>query len=164
MRTTIIPAQITTVEDKIAGSLNMTQILILMVPVLWTAIVYIIFFPVMKLAPYKFALVFLSLVICLTLALRIKEKIVAEWLGVLFQYRLRPKYYLFNKNNLTNRELVIPELPVEYAPAKKVAKKSTQANDIDLAMSDLVKLEQLVASGKVALRYQFNKKAYDKHI
>jgi len=29
MRTTIIPAQITTVEDKIAGSLNMTQILIL---------------------------------------------------------------------------------------------------------------------------------------
>lgn len=164
MRTTIIPAQITTVEDKIAGSLNMTQIMILMVPVLWTAIVYIIFLPVMKLAPYKFALVFLSLVICLTLALRIKDKIVAQWLGVLFQYRLRPKYYLFNKNNLTNRELVIPELPVEYAPAKKIAKKYTQTNDIDLAMSDLVKLEQLVASGKVALRYQFNKKAYDKHI
>ena len=158
MRTTIIPAQITTVEDKIAGSLNMTQILILMIPVLWTAVVYIVFFPVMKLAPYKFVLVLLSLVICLTLALRIKEKIVAEWLGVLFQYRLRPKYYLFNKNNLTNRELVIPELPVEYAPAKKVTKKSMQASDIDLALSDVVKLNNLIASGKVAFRYQFNKK------
>lgn len=158
MRTTIIPAQITTVEDKIAGSLNMTQIMILMVPVLWTAVVYIIFIPTMKLAQYKFVLIFLSLFVCLTLALRIKDKIVAEWLGVLFRYRLRPKYYLFNKNNTTNRELVIPELPVEYAPAKKVAKKSTKTNDNELTLSDVVKLNNLIASGKVALRYQFTKK------
>ena len=158
MRTTIIPAQITTVEDKIAGSLNMTQIIILMVPVLWTAVVYIIFLPTMRLMPYKFVLIFLSLLVCLTLALRIKDKIVAEWLGVLFQYRLRPKYYLFNKNNITGRELVIPELPVENAPAKKVARKSTKVNDIDLTLSDVVKLNNLIASGKVALRYQFTKK------
>ena len=158
MRTTIIPAQITTVEDKIAGSLNMTQIIILMIPVLWTAVVYIIFLPVMKLAPYKLALVFLSLLVCPTLALRIKDKIVAEWLGVLFKYRLRPKYYLFNKNNIAGRDLVIPELPIEYAPAKKIAKITSEERDNDLTLSDVVKLNNLIASGKVALRYQFNKK------
>ena len=44
MRTTVIPAQITTVEDKIAGSLNLTQILILMIPVFWATIVYAVGF------------------------------------------------------------------------------------------------------------------------
>ena len=53
MRTTIIPAQITTVEDKIAGSLNMTQTLIMMFPVLWTALVYILLFPSMKLTSFN---------------------------------------------------------------------------------------------------------------
>ncbi len=158
MRTTIIPAQITTVEDKIAGSLNMTQIMILMAPVLFTALVYTAFTPSMKLVPYKFILVFTSLAICLTLALRIKDKIVAEWLGVLVRYRLRPKYYLFNKNNITSKDLVIAELPTEHVAAEKPLKKSAQSKDTDLALSDVVKLNNLIATGKVALRYQFNKK------
>jgi hypothetical protein len=34
MRTRVIPAQITTVEDRIAGNLNLTQILLLMIPVI----------------------------------------------------------------------------------------------------------------------------------
>src|SRR5450830_86906 len=101
MRTTIIPAQITTVEDKIAGSLNMTQILILMFPVLWTATIYILCMPSMKLTPYKLGLIFLAVIVCITLSLRIKEKIVAEWLGVFFTYHLRPKYWLYNKNDVT---------------------------------------------------------------
>jgi len=57
MRTTIIPAQITTIEDKIAGSLNFSQILLLMAPVLWGTLVYTLFSPVMKIAPYKIGLV-----------------------------------------------------------------------------------------------------------
>ena len=64
MRTTIIPAQITTVEDKIAGSLNMTQILILMFPVLWTAIVYLILYPAMKLTLYKLPAISVVAIIC----------------------------------------------------------------------------------------------------
>jgi len=158
MRTTIIPAQITTVEDKIAGSLNLTQIIILMVPVLWTAFVYAFLPHMMKLALYKFVLIFSVTPVCLILALRIKDKIVAEWLSVLLRYRLRPKYYLFNKNDVIYRTLDVPELPVEHITAKKQAKKESQTKNTDLALSDIVKLEQLISSGKVALRYQFNKK------
>jgi len=33
MRTRVIPAQITTVEDKIVGNLNLMQMAILMVPI-----------------------------------------------------------------------------------------------------------------------------------
>lgn len=159
MRTTIIPAQITTVEDKIAGSLNMTQILLLMAPVVWTALVYTVFFPTMKLAPYKLALILVVTALCLVLALRIKDKIVAAWLGVLLHYRLRPKYYLFNKNDLASRTFDIPELPTEHGAVKKYAKTSVHAKASDMALSDLVKLEHLIGSGKIAVRYQFEHKA-----
>lgn len=158
MRTTIIPAQITTVEDKIAGSLNMTQILIMMFPVLWTALVYILLLPSMKLTSFKLVLIIFATATSGILALRIKDKIVAEWLGVLLKYRLRPKYYLFNKNNLTNRMLDIPELPVEQIAVKKPVKKISKSQNIDLDIFDQVKLEHLINSGKVALHYQLSKK------
>ncbi len=157
MRTTIIPAQITTVEDKIAGSLNMTQILILMFPVLWTALIYILFAPTMKLVPYKLGLIVVVIVICLILVIRIKDKIVAEWLGVLLKYRLRPKYWLYNKNDTTNRIVDIPDIPdipdialVSRKSSKKVANKQKA----EINISDLVRFEQLIDSGKVAVRYQ----------
>lgn len=158
MRTTIIPAQITTVEDKIAGSLNMTQILIMMFPVLWTALVYILLFPSMKITSFKLVLIIFATATAGILALRIKDKIVAEWLGVLLKYRLRPKYYLFNKNDLTNRTLDIPELPVEQIIIKKKVDKSVQTKNFDLDIFDQVKLEHLINSGKVALHYQLSKK------
>lgn len=158
MRTTIIPAQITTVEDKIAGTLNMTQILILMFPILWTAVIYILLAPSMKLVPYKLLLILGVTLLCFILSFRIKEKIVAEWLGILMAYRLRPKFYLFNKNDLTGRTLDIPEMPSEVVLTKKIAKKTSKAKDQAVSLSDIVKLEHLIESGKVALRYQIGAK------
>ncbi|MBI2325860.1 PrgI family protein [Candidatus Collierbacteria bacterium] len=158
MRTTIIPAQITTVEDKIAGSLNMTQILIMIVPILWTALVYAVFYPSTKIVPYKFVLVFVVTAICFILVLRIKDKIIAEWLGVLTKYRMRPKYYLFNKNTLVNRTLDMPDIPFEINLAKKHTVKPVPAKTNEIKLSDLVRLAHLVDSGRIALRYQFKKR------
>jgi len=158
MKTTIIPAQITTVEDKIAGSLNMTQILILMFPVLWTALIYILLPSPMKLSSYKVGLIAACVIVCIALAFRIKEKIVAEWLGILLKYRLRPKYWIFDKNDLTSRPLDIPDIPnIAVKPRKKLA-KSTRTPTNDLAIADLVKVQNLIDTGKVAVRYQFEKK------
>lgn len=158
MRTTIIPAQITTVEDKIAGSLSMTQVLILMFPVLWTALIYILLAPSMKLVGYKLSLILVVTIVCLILALRIKDKIVAEWFGVLISYRLRPKYWLLNKNDTTNRTIDIPELPVEHILTKKHTKKSIKVSAPDIDLLDQLRLEHLISSGKVAVRYQFENK------
>lgn len=157
MRTTIIPAQITTVEDKIAGSLNMTQILILMFPVLWTAIIYILLPIPMKLTSYKVILIFVCVALCITLAIRIKDKIVAEWLGILFRYHFRPRYWLFNKNDTTSRTIDVPDIPdIALLPQRVVRKSSEKALDVKVA--DLVKIQDLIDSGKVAIRYQFEKK------
>jgi len=158
MRTTIIPAQITTVEDKIAGSLNMTQILILMFPVLWTAIIYILFAPTMKLVVYKLGLIGIVTLICLVLVIRIKDKIVAEWLGVVLRYHFRPRFWLYNKNDTSNRIIDIPEIPDIAVIKRKSTKKATNDQKTEINISDLVRLEQLINSGKVAVRYKFEKK------
>lgn len=154
MRTTIIPAQITTVEDKIAGSLNMTQILILMFPVLWTAIIYILFAPAMKLVSYKLGLIGVVIIVCLILVIRIKDKIVAEWLGVVLRYQFRPKYWLYNKNDIANRIIDVPDIPDIAISKRKTTKKASNDQKTEINISDLVRLEQLIDSGKVAVRYQ----------
>ena len=154
MRTTIIPAQITTVEDKVAGSLNMTQVLILMTPILWTAIVYILLMPSMKLTSLKLVLIIISTTISGILALRIKDKIVAEWLGVLLKYRLRPKYWLYNKNDITNRTVDVPDIPDIALEPRKSSKQVASKRRTEINISDLVRFEQLIESGKVAVRYQ----------
>ena len=157
MRTTIIPAQITTVEDKVAGSLNMNQVLILMTPILWTAIVYILLMPSMKLTSLKLVLIIISTTISGILALRIKDKIVAEWLGVLLKYRLRPKYWLYNKNDITNRIVDIPDIPDIVLVPRKSSRKVINKQKTEINIADLVRFEQLIDSGKVAVSYLIKK-------
>ncbi len=53
MRTTIIPAQITTVEDKIIGNITMQQMMILLVSIFFGVLIFVLFPPTMKIALYK---------------------------------------------------------------------------------------------------------------
>jgi glucan phosphoethanolaminetransferase (alkaline phosphatase superfamily) len=155
MRTTIIPAQITTVEDKVAGNLSMAQILIMLIPVGLTAMIYILLAPSMKLVTYKLILIIAVTIICLILSIRIKDKIVAEWLSVLIKYTNRPRYYLFNKNNLTGRTIDLPIIPKERHLSKTKAIKNIEVRHDEINLSDQIKLDDLVNSGKVALHYRF---------
>lgn len=110
MRTTIIPAQITTVEDKIAGNLNLAQIILLLIPVVWITVVYVLVPTPFGINLYKIPLALVVLIICLVLALRVRGKLVLNWLGVLLQYNLRPRYYVLNKNDSYLREMDMPEI------------------------------------------------------
>ncbi|OGE31923.1 hypothetical protein A2631_02255 [Candidatus Daviesbacteria bacterium RIFCSPHIGHO2_01_FULL_44_29] len=110
MRTTIIPAQITTVEDKIAGNLNLAQIILLLIPVIWITVVYVLVPTPFAINLYKIPLALVVLIACLILAIRIRGKIVLSWLVVLLQYNLRPRYYVFNKNDTYLREMYMPEI------------------------------------------------------
>lgn len=160
MRTTVIPAQITTVEDKIAGNLNLTQILILMVPIFWTAIVYVLFPPVMHLDWYKIPVIFSSVFICLLLSLRIKGKIVLSWLSILLAYKLRPKYYVLNKNEEYLRTLDLPviEKPANnFSEKKAVAKNEKQLNNY-VNVGDFVRLENILGNPNYTVSYKSGRK------
>jgi hypothetical protein len=154
MRTCIIPAQITTVEDKIAGNLNLTQISILMVPVFLGTAVYCFCPPLMHFAVYKVIILGFVTVVSLLLSLRIKNKVVANWLSVLFKYNLRPKFYVFNKNDIYQRDI--------YFPAVKTIQKSIvlkkEAKTANPILKDLIKIKRYIKNPNYALSLKPNKK------
>lgn len=160
MRTTVIPAQITTVEDKIAGNLSLNQILILMGPIFWTTIVYVILPPKLDLAWYKLPIILIVLFACLISAIRIKGKLVLNWFIVLLKFNLRPKYYLFDKNDAYLRDIDLPIL--EYESAKQLKKTSIKEEIQNLASTfdakDLIKLEKLIKNPRYSLSFKTGKK------
>lgn len=140
MRTRVIPAQITTVEDKIAGNLNLTQILLLMVPVFAATIIYGMFPPQMHLAVYKLPLFFFVSIISLILAIRIKGKVVLQWALLILRYNTRPKYYLFRKSDLYFRTL---DLPVFEKKQRKMLKKATINEEVTFKLPSFAVKEML---------------------
>ena len=104
MKITVVPAQVTTVEDRIIGNLGFSQILLLIVPIFIAAGVFVLIPPLMGGAIYKYIIMGIAAGIFCILAVRIKGKIVALWLVTLLKYNSRPKYYIFNKNSTLLRE------------------------------------------------------------
>jgi hypothetical protein len=160
MRTQVIPAQITTVEDKIAGSLNLTQILLLMIPVFWTTIVYAFFAPQVHLAWYKIPLVLVVLFLCLFLSLRIKGQVVFNWLLVLLKFNSRAKYYIFNKNDSYLRILDFPLFPKKSSAllSKTKAKRKVPSVTPIFGISEISKLERLIQNPALNLSFKTAKK------
>lgn len=121
MKTTVVPAQVTTVEDRIVGNLSFSQMMFLVIPIFASAAIFAILPPLMGAAVYKYVIMGLVVVICSVLAIRIKGQILAAWFVTILRYNVRPKYYLFNKNVATLREdypIRIAKNGQQDAPAK----------------------------------------------
>lgn len=138
MRTTVIPAQITTVEDKIAGNLNLTQIFILMVPIFWTTFLFAFLPPTMKLVIYKLPLIIGVFVACLILSIRIKGRVVLSWLLILFKFNIRPAFYVFNKNDTYLRTIELP-----LVENKKLSKVTKHSNVVTKEINELAEMESV---------------------
>ncbi len=115
MRTTIIPAQITTVEDTIAGNLNLQQIVLLILSLFINTFIYSLLPGRMSFTLYKIPLMIVVFIVCVGLSIRIKQRIVLDWIIVFARYSIRPHLYFFNKNSQSFRSII-----VEKAVARKV--------------------------------------------
>jgi len=105
MKQTVVPAQVTTVEDRIVGNLGISQMVLLSMPVLAAGIVFTILPPALHASLYKLLFLVPFAVLCAALSIRIKGKIILFWIIVRVRYNLRPQYYVFNKNTTANRQL-----------------------------------------------------------
>ena len=145
MKMTVVPAQVTTVEDRIIGNLGFSQILLLIVPVFAAAGIFLLLPPFMGGSLYKYVLIGVVALLFGLLSIRIKGKILASWLVTILRYNLRPKYYLFNKNVTTNREEYYSKIPtpeIKESTEKKSVKKSTlQQLDIPTTARILATIE-----------------------
>lgn len=156
MRTRVIPAQITTVEDKIAGNLNLTQILLLMAPVFAITLIYGILPPKMHLAMYKVPLALVILLVSLILAIRIKGKVVIHWLILILRYNIRPRFYFFTKNDLYLRDL---DLPVFEKKQRKLFKTTPAKQEISLTRPSLALRDLLSLRGVLDPNYSYSLKS-----
>lgn len=104
MKQTVVPAQVTTVEDRIVGNLGISQMVLLALPTLATGLVFTVAPPALHIALYKLVVLIPFALLCAVLAIRVKGKIILFWIVVRLRYNLRPQYYVFDKNTLANRE------------------------------------------------------------
>lgn len=104
MKVTVVPAQVTTVEDRVAGNLSFSQLILFAIPVFGGSLLFAILPPFMEAHLYKISIITIFAALCVMLAIRIKGKIVLLWLIVLMRYRLRPRIYTLSKNTIACRE------------------------------------------------------------
>lgn len=158
MKTTPIPAQITTVEDKIAGNLNMTQIVLLLSPLFLSSFIYGVLPEKMRFNPFKIVMIILAFSIFLTLAIRIKERLILTWLLLLVSYQFRPHIFIFDKNEGYLREESFPKSQeVKNHTSKKPAQEKKSAK-ITLSFKNLIQLENLVNARSTRMAIKFNPK------
>lgn len=129
MKTTIIPAQVTTVEDMIAGNFNLTQIVLLVSSLFINTFIYALVSPQLSLNVFKMTLFILVFAICCILAFRFKQRLILHWLFILATYILRPHLYVFNKNNAFARP-VIHEKKAHHKPLLSILPKRKQQTNV----------------------------------
>ncbi len=125
MKTSIIPAQITTVEDRIAANLNFKQLVLLAVPLFVVAFTFLVLPPISKFSLYKLVL---SMIVSLpaSLAIRIKDTILLDVIILQARYFMRPKIYVY-KRQLMPKEIEA-FTPTLYEKPK--TKRSPRFSDI----------------------------------
>lgn len=158
MRTSIVPAQITTVEDKIVGNVSVQQAALLGIPLLFGFVVVILFPPSGRFVPYKVAIVAAMFILCGLLAARIRGRIVVKWLILFAIYCSRPKYYVYDKNTLYLRDEIQIETEeakslVDIPETKKIRFKTPTINPHEFA-----RLEQLALDARSRMKFEVGKK------
>ncbi len=164
MKTTIVPAQVTTVEDKVTGNLSLQQLVMLTSPIFFGCVVYVVLPPFFQADAYKITVIVMLFVVFSTLAIRIKGKLLIQWIAVLFRYNSRPRFYIYNKNDtyLRSQNDETPTTKVVKKPEAPITEPITRE---DVAIADKALLEQLMNDPRAKLRFRTNKKGgLDVHI
>ena len=107
--------------------------------------------PNFHLTLYKIGIAVVLEIVGATLSIRIKDKIVLLWLITVLKYNLRPRYYLYNKNDTFMRPAIVdePEKAAEKAavPAAAAPKVPT------LALHDALRVREIMADPRANLQY-----------
>jgi hypothetical protein len=157
MKTAIVPAQVTTVEDRITARLTFTQLLLLVTPVFLSGAMFAFLPPFLKIANYKLAICGVIAFFCMILAVRVKGKLVLQWLSIVGRYNIRPMYYVYNKNDIHLRDEQTKRQKIAKTNTAKVAKKPSKPMK-GLVPLELARIEQKLDSSKALYYFKTTKK------
>jgi hypothetical protein len=158
MKSTIVPAQITTVEDKIAGNLTLSQLLLLSAPIFGGSILYIVFPPTLHFALYKIVMVALLSLIFGLMAIRVKGTILLLWAVIIVRYNLRPRYHIFDKNHVHMRDRDEEFVEDDFEQEVSKVEQSIVRTLPLLSTAETAQLEQFLSDPRVTLSFKPTKK------
>jgi hypothetical protein len=157
MRTTAVPAQVTTVEDRIMGNLGFSQLVLFILPIFVGAGLFVILPPMLHGSLYKYIVMVVIATISSILAIRIKGKIILLWLITIIRYNIRPKYYVFQKSTVVHREEYKTQKTEESEEAKTSHDKKVSQLP-KLAFHDAVQVLETINKPGSNLRFEMTKK------
>lgn len=157
MKRSTVPAQITTVEDTIIGNLTALQLVLLIFPICFGFISFAVLPPNFHFVLYKLVVMLVLLLIGAILQMRIKDKLLLIWIVTVIRYNVRPRYYIYNKNDAYGRDMMREtrapkQQQTETLPAPAATKH------LPIAIPDAVKLEEIMSDPRAKLRFKAGKK------
>ena len=158
MRVSIVPAQITTVEDKIAGNISVQQAALLGIPILAGFAIAVVLPPSGEFVAYKMMVVAALFVICGLLALRIKGRIVAKWIMLFAVYMTRPRYFIYNKNTSYLRDVAQVQTVDAKADAPLPHQKKHDIKIGKIAPHEFARLESFALDTRARMKFEVGKK------
>ena len=157
MKTAVVPAQITTVEDKITSSLSLSQVILLTLPVFFGGISFIILPPSLHVSLYKLIVCGLLALICGMLALRIKGTIVLNLVFIFIRYVSRPKYFVFTKQSPFANHITTKQVVARPSVGRVHALTTTLANQ-PLSNDERLAAKNLINSSAAQISFKTNRK------
>ena len=149
MKTAIVPAQVTTVEDRLAGNLTISQLLLMVAGLGLATMIYFVVTPKFHISITKGILMGVVAITAGGLSIRIMGKIVADWLVILTRFSQRPRRYVFTKND---RELPPVEVQQKTALQPQPAQVPATVTQ-SVTTQDQSALDDLLKSPSVSVRF-----------
>lgn len=157
MKATIVPAEVTTVEDRVTANLSISQLILFALPMFTGGLLYWILPPSMDFSMYKLVAIGIIAVVSFILAIRVNGKILLLWLLIISRYNKRPKLYLFDKRSSCARE-DYPEVKKKDDIDQKSVKKQ-QVNSLPrLSIKQSTYVYSALSDPVKRLNFETNKK------
>ena len=157
MRITVVPAQITTVEDRVAGNFTFVQIVLMVIPLVIGALIYSSMAPKIHFNPAKLTLIAVDFFIFGIMAIRFNGKILADWLIIYLRYMARPRRYIFTKNDLIHRDIVLEE-EGQTIVSKNSEIAIAEKQPDGMSLKEQIKFDQIFNRDNLSISFKMSKK------
>ena len=147
MKTSIVPAQVTSIEDTITGNLNLKQIILLVIPVFILALVFVIIPPSMSVNLLKCVIALAMSLPFVVLSIRHKGVVLLDELRIVIGYWLRPHIYLLTHYATDDYREDQTDGPQDLA--EPIQNQTLRKKMGRLEPQEVIKLDQLLANKRV---------------
>lgn len=157
MKVTVVPAQVTTIEDRVVGNLGISQLLLLTLPVFGGSAVFIVLPPFYHAAVYKLVLLVLACLVCGVMAIRIRGQLVLQRLLVLMCYVSRARYYVYDKRCLHGRSMYQHSESAEPVAEPLLSGRKLRPAT-KLSVMDAIKLQHVIDNPAAQVQFETTKR------